>query len=432
MAVPNIFGTATSAIPLSQLDQNFATAITLGNTAVYLGNTTTSLGNVTLTNVTISSGNVTLTGANVSGTANVSTLVVTGNQSFVGTGNRITGDFSNGTVANRVAFQSSTANSATSVHIIPSGTGTTGQIELNNASDATNSSTLQLASTSTAASLSSGTRGTGTYLPMTFATGGAEAMRITNAGSAALFGLGASSPLSKLQVAATQTSYSNDLAQLIISGTDTNQRLLLGYNTSTDQAFIQATKVGTAYQNLFVQPNGGSFTVGTTDTTLFNNTSGNGVCYRVNSSFDVATSGDNCVILNRMTSTGQIQEFRYAGSAVGNISTNGSTVTFSGTALSDSRWKENVTSIENALSSVMEVNFVSFDYKESGNSSAGVTAQQLQSISSFSKYVNNGLSDEDYKTVDYNALIGFLGKAIQEQQALIQSLTTRITALEAK
>jgi hypothetical protein len=68
MAVPNIFGTATSAIPLSQLDQNFATAITLGNTAVYLGNTTTSLGNVTLTNVTISSGT-----SNIA--ANVSTAV---------------------------------------------------------------------------------------------------------------------------------------------------------------------------------------------------------------------------------------------------------------------------------------------------------------------------------------------------------------------
>jgi hypothetical protein len=68
MPVPNIFGTATSAIPLSQLDQNFATAITLGNTAVYLGNTTTSLGNVTLTNVTISSGT-----SNIA--ANVSTAV---------------------------------------------------------------------------------------------------------------------------------------------------------------------------------------------------------------------------------------------------------------------------------------------------------------------------------------------------------------------
>jgi hypothetical protein len=84
MAVPNIFGTATSAIPLSQLDTNFATAITLGNTALYLGNTTTSLGNVTLTNVTISSGNVTITGANVSGIANISTLQVTSNVSVGG------------------------------------------------------------------------------------------------------------------------------------------------------------------------------------------------------------------------------------------------------------------------------------------------------------------------------------------------------------
>ena len=43
MAVPYTFGTATSSIPLSQLDSNFATAITLGSTNVYLGNTTTTL-----------------------------------------------------------------------------------------------------------------------------------------------------------------------------------------------------------------------------------------------------------------------------------------------------------------------------------------------------------------------------------------------------
>jgi len=55
MAVPNIFANVTTSIPLSQLDTNFATAITLGNTAVYLGNTTTTLGNVTLTNTTVSS-----------------------------------------------------------------------------------------------------------------------------------------------------------------------------------------------------------------------------------------------------------------------------------------------------------------------------------------------------------------------------------------
>jgi hypothetical protein len=55
MPVPYTFGTATAAIPLTQLDSNFATAITIGNTAVYLGNTTTSIGNLSVANVTITS-----------------------------------------------------------------------------------------------------------------------------------------------------------------------------------------------------------------------------------------------------------------------------------------------------------------------------------------------------------------------------------------
>ena len=90
MAVPNIFATATSAIPLSQLDQNFATAITLGNTAVYLGNTTTTLGNVTLTNtqvnnytegvVAIGNSSTTQTLALTNGT--VQTVTLTGNCTF--------------------------------------------------------------------------------------------------------------------------------------------------------------------------------------------------------------------------------------------------------------------------------------------------------------------------------------------------------------
>ena len=55
MAVPNTFAGATAAIPLSQLDQNFATTITLGNTAIQLGNTVSTLNNMTFANVTISS-----------------------------------------------------------------------------------------------------------------------------------------------------------------------------------------------------------------------------------------------------------------------------------------------------------------------------------------------------------------------------------------
>jgi hypothetical protein len=63
MPVPYTFGTATAAIPLNQLDSNFATAITIGNTAVYLGNTTTSIGNLSLANVTITSVSTAITPA---------------------------------------------------------------------------------------------------------------------------------------------------------------------------------------------------------------------------------------------------------------------------------------------------------------------------------------------------------------------------------
>jgi len=88
MAVPYIFGTATASIPLSNLDSNFATTITLGNTAIQLGNTVTTLNNMTLANVTIGSGSVTLTNiavttANLT-TANIGTAVITGTSTLTG------------------------------------------------------------------------------------------------------------------------------------------------------------------------------------------------------------------------------------------------------------------------------------------------------------------------------------------------------------
>lgn len=72
MAVPYTFGSATTSIPLSQLDSNFATTITLGNTAIQLGNTVTTLNNMTLANVTISSGTSNLSSTSIAnGTSNV-------------------------------------------------------------------------------------------------------------------------------------------------------------------------------------------------------------------------------------------------------------------------------------------------------------------------------------------------------------------------
>lgn len=69
MPVPYTFAAATTDIPLSELDSNFATAITLGNTSIQLGNTVSTLNNMTFANVTISSGSanaMTLTNVTIS------------------------------------------------------------------------------------------------------------------------------------------------------------------------------------------------------------------------------------------------------------------------------------------------------------------------------------------------------------------------------
>ena len=132
-------------------------------------------------------------GANTPYSGTFTSLSDSGNLTFTGTGNRITGDFSNGTLVNRVTFQTSTANSATNVQVMPNGTSVTSVINLESDSALTNGTFFQVAMNGGAdARIASNIRGTGTYLPMTFYTGGSEAMRITTDRNV---GIGTSSPI---------------------------------------------------------------------------------------------------------------------------------------------------------------------------------------------------------------------------------------------
>jgi hypothetical protein len=109
---------------------------------------------------------------------------LSGNLTFTGTGQRITGDFSNATISSRVMFQTSTANSSTVVATIPNGTGTISQWQAHTSSDPNNSSTLGIIAVSGADTrLVSGILGTGTYLPLGFWTNNVEQMRIATDGT---------------------------------------------------------------------------------------------------------------------------------------------------------------------------------------------------------------------------------------------------------
>ena len=172
MAVTYTFSTQSGSIPLAQLDANFATPITIGNTSVQLGNTITTLNNITLANTTISSGNVTLTNVSVT-TANVTTANIT--NAVIGTANVTTANITSGVIA--------TANITT---------GNVGTLTLTNA----------LGTASGGTGLTSFTSGGVVYASSTSAlsTGSALTFNGTN------LGVGTSSPSYKLDITTAGTS----------------------------------------------------------------------------------------------------------------------------------------------------------------------------------------------------------------------------------
>ena len=147
-----------------------------------------------------------------------------GNLTFSSTAQRITGDMTNATLTNRLAFQTSTANGNTTVTVLPNGTSTTAQILAYNNSDPTNASNAGLVVTSTAIRLSSGQSGSGTYLPLTFFTSGSEQARLDTSGN---LGLGTTSPTNTAGFS-RQLQIEGTTAALTLSGTTGTGKYTLG------------------------------------------------------------------------------------------------------------------------------------------------------------------------------------------------------------
>jgi len=114
---------------------------------------------------------------------------------------------------------------------------------------------------------------------------------------------------------------------------------------------------------------------------------------------------------------------------------------------SDVRVKENINTISDAMDKILSLNPVTFDYKQEfadkNNwddnkkiNNVGFIAQEFETI--FPKYISTNKYEmtetiiDDLKSIDTGHLVTYLVKAIQEQQAQIQELTTRLTALESR
>jgi hypothetical protein len=121
------------------------------------------------------------------------------------------------------------------------------------------------------------------------------------------------------------------------------------------------------------------------------------------------------------------------------IKTNGNVLNLNNSygALSDIKLKENIVPASSKLDNLMQVEIVNYNLKDQPEQKLlGVVAQQLEQV--FPSMVEE-TSDRDVdgkdlgtktKSVKYSVFVPMLIKAIQEQQTLIQDLTTRLNTLE--
>jgi hypothetical protein len=190
-------------------------------------------------------------------TPTINGATVAGNITITGTARRITGDFSNATLASRVMFQTSTTNGATVVSALPNGTSTDAALVVYNGNDPANSASGSMYANAADVRIAADKVGTGTYLPMTFYTNGSERVRVDTSGRV---GIGTSSPGQKLSVtgniAAGDTSSTAD-GFVDITGDNTGSVRITRTGTgATDSSMVFSTTFSTLQERMRITSSG--------------------------------------------------------------------------------------------------------------------------------------------------------------------------------
>ena len=109
----------------------------------------------------------------------------------------------------------------------------------------------------------------------------------------------------------------------------------------------------------------------------------------------------------------------------GNVEVEGNITAEDINSTSDRRVKENVKPIKNALDKISQLNGITFSFINTGTKSAGVIAQEVESV--FPDMVKGDFP----KSVNYNGLIGALIESIKELKEQNELLKERIEKLES-
>jgi hypothetical protein len=259
---------------------------------------------------------------------------------------------------------------------------------------------------------------------------GTERMRIDSSGN---LGIGTSSPtLAKLQIAQSSSS-AGAIYATAAAGQNGNA---YAFGISGISNGYQITNDGSNNIAHIWSGTGGAerMRIDTSGNLLVNTTSAIAAAGYLQVSG--ATSTQNGIGIKATGSGTQFLAGFYnsASTVVGSINTNGTTTAYS--TSSDYRLKENIAPMTGALAKVAALKPVTYKWKADGSDSQGFIAHELQTVVPDCVTGEKDAVDADgnpkYQGIDTSFLVATLTAAIQEQQAIIQTLTDRITALEAK
>ncbi len=95
---------------------------------------------------------------------------------------------------------------------------------------------------------------------------------------------------------------------------------------------------------------------------------------------------------------------------------------------SDRNAKKDIVEIDDALSMLAKLKAYTFEFKSSGQKSAGLIAQEAQDV--FPDFVTQ-LEDIDYLSLDYNAILGYMYRGITQLAEANTLLKDRVSTLES-
>ena len=221
-----------------------------------------------------------------------------------------------------------------------------------------------------------------------------------------------------------------------ISGATPNSKLLLTGGTTQNGLTFGSAGGGNQFY-LYSQSGGLAVydeTAGTERARI--DSSGNLLVGTTTGSSRLTVSGAEAPVTFTCTSTGgakTIVNFNQGATFSGYISVNGSSTSYN--TSSDYRLKENFAPMTGALAKVAALKPCTYTWKETGENSQGFIAHELAEVVPECVTGEKDAVNEDgtpkYQGIDTSFLVATLTAAIQEQQAIIESLTARVSALEA-